>query len=74
MDKLLKQFNKISNNTKDKIDYQKYLIFAGIIFANGLFVLPNMKKLYTYMFTNTKAEISHVVNRKLNLVLFRYRT
>jgi len=61
MDKLLKQFNKLSNDSKNKVDYQKYLIFGGIILFNGLFVLPNMKKLYSYMFTNKNAEISHIV-------------
>ncbi len=76
MDKLLKQLNKIKKSTSsEKYDYQKYIIFGGIILTNGIFVLPAMKKIYLKMFSNYDAEMSHMVKLKNNpsTVLFRYR-
>lgn len=64
MDKLLKQIKNIGKSTgTEKYDYQKYLIFSGIIFTNGLFVLPAMKNLYLRLFSNYDAEMTHMVNK-----------
>lgn len=64
MDKWLKQFQKLksnSGNIQGGLDYMKYFAFFGIIITNGIFVLPQMKKMYNRLFSNN-AEITHVVN------------
>lgn len=41
-------------------DYQKYLLMFGLIFLNGLYIYPQMKKFYSRIFSNS-AEITHIV-------------
>jgi hypothetical protein len=45
-------------------DYQKYLLMFGLVFINGLFIYPQMKKFYTNIFTNS-ADITHIVKQYL---------
>ncbi len=62
INKLVESFINRGTNKPINQDYQKYLLMFGLVVINGLFVFPQMKKIYSKIFSNS-AEITHIVNK-----------